>query len=168
MGWAMLYLFLALKIPLCAAIWLVWWAIRQEPDPSEDVRDDGGNARQRPHPVPRRPRTPRRGPHRRARPARRGGAGPPAGRPHRGPAPGPPRGLLGGQKHEHDRRDHHHAEDAGGGDRLPLAAPEVGLRAVARVAPLGRLAHPVVVVRHPDSIPGPRSLAHLAPCPAPD
>jgi hypothetical protein len=63
MGWAMLYLFLALKIPLCAAIYLVWWAIRQEPDPSEDVRDDGGTARKRPHPIPKLPRTPRRGPH---------------------------------------------------------------------------------------------------------
>jgi hypothetical protein len=62
MGWAMLYLFVALKIPLCAAIYLVWWAIRQEPDPTEDVRDDGGSKR-RPHPVPKLPRTPRRGPH---------------------------------------------------------------------------------------------------------
>ena len=38
-GWTMLYLFVALKIPIVAAIWLVYWAIKQEPDPSEDVRD---------------------------------------------------------------------------------------------------------------------------------
>jgi hypothetical protein len=63
MGWAMFYLFVALKLPLIAAIWLVWWAIKQEPDPAEeDARDDGGTKR-RPHPVPRLPKTPRRGPH---------------------------------------------------------------------------------------------------------
>jgi hypothetical protein len=63
MGWTMLYLFVALKIPIVAAIWLVWWAVKQEPDPSEDdVRDDGGTSK-RPHPVPPLPRTPRRGPH---------------------------------------------------------------------------------------------------------
>jgi hypothetical protein len=62
MGWTMFYLFIALKIPICAAIYLVYWAIKQEPDPSEDVRDDGG-AKTRPHPVPRLPRSPRRGPH---------------------------------------------------------------------------------------------------------
>ena len=48
----MLYLFVALKIPIVAAIWLVYWAIKQEPDPSEDVRDDGGT-KTRPHPIPR-------------------------------------------------------------------------------------------------------------------
>ena len=62
MGWTMLYLFVALKIPIVAAIWLVWWAIKQEPDPNEDVRDDGGTKR-RPHPIPRRPKPPRRDPH---------------------------------------------------------------------------------------------------------
>ena len=62
MGWTMFYLFVALKIPIIAAIWLVWWAIKQEPDPSEGVRDDGGAAK-RPHPIPRLPRSPRRGPH---------------------------------------------------------------------------------------------------------
>jgi hypothetical protein len=64
MEWAMLYLFVALKIPLIAAIWLVWWAIKQEPDPSEDEHDDGGSkTRERPHPLPRRPKPPRRDPH---------------------------------------------------------------------------------------------------------
>jgi hypothetical protein len=68
MGWTMLYLFVALKIPIVAAIWLVWWAIKQEPEPSEDVREDGGAARKRPHPIPRLPRSPRRGPHGEAQP----------------------------------------------------------------------------------------------------
>jgi hypothetical protein len=68
MGWTMLYLFVALKLPIVAAIWLVYWAVKQEPDPSEDVRDDGGIAN-RPHPVPRLPRSPRRGPHAEPAPA---------------------------------------------------------------------------------------------------
>jgi hypothetical protein len=61
MGWTMLYLFVALKLPIVAAGWLIWWAVRQEPDLAED-RGDGGS-RTRPHPVPRLPRSPRRGPH---------------------------------------------------------------------------------------------------------
>jgi hypothetical protein len=68
MGWTMLYLFVALKIPIVAAIWLVYWAIKQEPDPSEDVRDDGGTSKRR-HPVPPLPRNPRRGPHAEPAPA---------------------------------------------------------------------------------------------------
>ena len=59
----MFYLFVALKLPIVAAIWLVWWAVKQEPDPSEDVRDDGGaasGARTRSRAAP---RPPRRGPH---------------------------------------------------------------------------------------------------------
>jgi hypothetical protein len=63
MGWTMLYLFVALKIPILAAIYIVWWAVKQEPDPNEDARDDGGT-KKRPHPVPRRgPKPPRRDPH---------------------------------------------------------------------------------------------------------
>jgi hypothetical protein len=62
MGWAMLYLFVALKIPIVAACWIIWWAVKQEPDYTGE--DDGGSGtRERPHPVPRLPRTPRRGPH---------------------------------------------------------------------------------------------------------
>jgi hypothetical protein len=55
---------LALKLPLAALIYIVWWAIRQEPDESSSSDDDGGIKRQ-PHPHPRRPfpRQPRRGPH---------------------------------------------------------------------------------------------------------
>ena len=63
MGWAMLYLFVALKIPLIAAIWIVWWAVKQVPDPDEDCDDGGSKTRERPHPLPRRPKPPRRDPH---------------------------------------------------------------------------------------------------------
>ena len=63
MDWTFVYLMFALKVPIIAAIWLVWWAVKQEPDPDEDVRDDGGS-KKRPHPVPKRgPRPPRRDPH---------------------------------------------------------------------------------------------------------
>jgi hypothetical protein len=58
----MFYLFVALKIPILLACWIVWWAVRAEPDPNEGVRDDGGMGK-RPHAPPRLPRTPRRGPH---------------------------------------------------------------------------------------------------------
>jgi hypothetical protein len=57
----MLYLFVALKVPILLAGALIWWAVRQEP-PLDDGRDEGGSPR-RPHPPPRLPRAPRRGPH---------------------------------------------------------------------------------------------------------
>ena len=66
----MFYLFVALKLPIVAAIWLVYWAIKQEPDPSEDVRDDGGTSK-------------RRHPSRRCRAARAAGRTPSPRRPHR-------------------------------------------------------------------------------------
>jgi hypothetical protein len=60
----MLWLFVALKVPLIAACWIVWWAIRQEPEPEEAVLPPGeGGQRTRPHPPPRLPHAPRRGPH---------------------------------------------------------------------------------------------------------
>jgi hypothetical protein len=57
----MLYLFVFLKLPIVAACWIVWWAVRQGTD-ADEVRSDGGSPRpRRPHPRPRRPRPPRRG-----------------------------------------------------------------------------------------------------------
>jgi hypothetical protein len=55
----------ALKIPLAALIFLVWWAIRQEPEDSSPSDDDGGVRRpiDRLHPHKPFPRHPRRGPH---------------------------------------------------------------------------------------------------------
>ena len=61
----MLYLFVFLKLPIAAACYIVWWAVKQTTD-TDDVTDDGGTAiPRRPHPHPHRPRRPR--------PPRRGG-----------------------------------------------------------------------------------------------
>jgi hypothetical protein len=68
MGWTMLYLFVFLKLPIVAACWIVWWAVHQETDGVEEGGDGGGGRRARPHPVPKRPRPPRRGPHGEAEP----------------------------------------------------------------------------------------------------
>jgi len=55
---------LALKLPLAGLIYIVWWAIKQEPDEATRPEDDGGIHRPpRPHPVAPFPRLPRRGPH---------------------------------------------------------------------------------------------------------
>jgi hypothetical protein len=58
----MFFLFVALKVPLGALCWLVWWAIHQVDDPAKDS-DEGGGAKRRPHPSAPLPRNPRRGPH---------------------------------------------------------------------------------------------------------
>jgi hypothetical protein len=57
----MLYLFVFLKLPILAACLLIWWAVRQEPGYADD--SDGGGRRPRPHPAPKLPHAPRRGPH---------------------------------------------------------------------------------------------------------
>jgi hypothetical protein len=59
----MFYLFVALKVPIVAACWIIWWAVRAEPDPSVDEPSDDGGTLHRPHPRPLPPRGPRRGPH---------------------------------------------------------------------------------------------------------
>jgi hypothetical protein len=53
---------LALKLPLAGLIYIVWWAIKQEPEESASD-DDGGTKRHRPHPREPFPKRPRRGPH---------------------------------------------------------------------------------------------------------
>jgi hypothetical protein len=62
----MLYLFVVLKLPIVAACLIIWWAVRQETDADED--SGGGGGRRRPHPAPKLPHAPRRGPHREAAP----------------------------------------------------------------------------------------------------
>jgi hypothetical protein len=61
--WGFLWIMVALKLPLAALLWLVWWAIKAQPEPegsSDD--DDGGIRRPNEHPpLPQGPR--RRGPH---------------------------------------------------------------------------------------------------------
>ena len=145
MGWTMLYLFVVLKIPIAALAYIVWWAIKQEPDPDEDVRDDGGT-KKRPHPVPARPSAP--APRTRtaspSRPRRRACA--PSRRAARSSRASASSAMITTTITSTPRM-------LVADDGLPLIAPELRLRLVARVTPLGRLAHPVVVVGHRDSIP---------------
>ena len=66
MTWTYVWLILLLKVPAVGFIWLVWRALRQrnelQPLPASD---EGGGSKLRfePHPRPRVPRRPRRGPH---------------------------------------------------------------------------------------------------------
>ena len=62
MGWAFFYMFVILKIPVLLALWIVWWAVRDEPSAAEVEADEGGGGGG--HPRTRPPRPPRRGPHR--------------------------------------------------------------------------------------------------------
>jgi hypothetical protein len=59
-----LWLALALKVPIVALLYLVWWAIKDPP--VQTAGDDGGSADRDPgpvHPRDRPPQPPRRGPH---------------------------------------------------------------------------------------------------------
>jgi hypothetical protein len=61
-----IFMMLALKIPIVALICLVWWAVKQEPEPEPSSSGGDGGTKVPPHPRhPRRPlpRHPRRGPH---------------------------------------------------------------------------------------------------------
>lgn len=64
MGWTLVYMVLILKIPLVAALVLIWYAVKEEPLPEEGTTDEERHPKRRP---PQRPRWPRRGP--------KGGAG---------------------------------------------------------------------------------------------
>jgi len=63
----MIFMGLILKIPVAAACWLIWHAVRSEPEPASSEDTGGGSDRNQPHRdfrrKPRRPRDPRRGPH---------------------------------------------------------------------------------------------------------
>jgi hypothetical protein len=61
--WGFLWLMLALKIPIAALIYLVWWAIKQTPEQPESSDGGGGSKLRRTHPRKPFPRRPRRGPH---------------------------------------------------------------------------------------------------------
>lgn len=69
-----IWMFVVLKIPILAALWLIWWAVK-EPRPADSDEDEGGGTRR-----PERPRHPRTPP----RPPRRGPQ-------HGTPLPAPPR-----------------------------------------------------------------------------
>lgn len=59
----MIFMGLILKIPVVAAAWLIWHAVRSEHDPAETAEDEGGGKRDHFRREPKRPRSPRRGPH---------------------------------------------------------------------------------------------------------
>ena len=85
------FLGVVLKIPIAAALLLIWYAVRAEPE-AEELPDEGEHGFRRWRPEPRRPRGPRRGPH----PA---GAQalpdcPPGGRFRVAPAPEPVRAAV--------------------------------------------------------------------------
>ena len=64
MEWGFIWLMVVLKIPIALLLWLVWWAIRQDPDDAGESQGggDGGSKVRHPHdPLPRHPR--HRGPH---------------------------------------------------------------------------------------------------------
>lgn len=64
MTFTIIWMLVLLKIPVIAALWIVWWAIRAEPVPEDPTgRDGGSRVNPRCHPRPRHPRPPRRGPH---------------------------------------------------------------------------------------------------------
>lgn len=62
MTWTFIWMAVVLKIPIVALLWLVWWAVREEPQPTADGRTEGGGDDGHP-PSPRKPRPPRRGDH---------------------------------------------------------------------------------------------------------
>jgi hypothetical protein len=56
MGWTLFFMMVILKIPLVAALYLIWWAVKEEPRPEESPAEDGPGPRRKPPPLPRRPR----------------------------------------------------------------------------------------------------------------
>jgi hypothetical protein len=62
-GWTLFYMLVILKIPIIALLCLVWWAVKQEPEPAEgDSREPLRRGPDHPR-GPRKPTPPRRGPH---------------------------------------------------------------------------------------------------------
>jgi hypothetical protein len=60
--WPIVFLGVVLKIPIFGALFLIWYAVRAEPDVAE-APPEGGHGFRRFRPEPRKPRGPRRGPH---------------------------------------------------------------------------------------------------------
>lgn len=70
MDWpTFVWMFIVLKIPVVAALWLIWWAVTAEPEPAAEDGQDGGGGGRQPRPQPRRPQGPRRGDHPLPRPS---------------------------------------------------------------------------------------------------
>ena len=63
-SWGIIWLAVALKVPIAALLWIVWWAVKDPP--VQEPQDGGGGSPDRdprPHPRGRPPHPPRRGPH---------------------------------------------------------------------------------------------------------
>lgn len=69
MSTTFIFLMVGLKLPIAGLLYIVWWAIREAPDPEPLPGQDGGVKKplaprpRHPHPRPALPRRPRRGPH---------------------------------------------------------------------------------------------------------
>jgi hypothetical protein len=61
--WAVFWLMVAMKLPIAALFYIVWWALRDPPVPEADVDEGGGGTKRDPHPRIHPPHPPRRGPH---------------------------------------------------------------------------------------------------------
>jgi hypothetical protein len=61
--WPIFFLAIALKIPVAALLYTVYWAIKATPDMEEAPESGGGHEFRRFGTEPNRPRGPRRGPH---------------------------------------------------------------------------------------------------------
>ena len=59
MGWTLFFMIVILKIPMIAALWLIWYAVK-EPEPEEETQGDADRGPRRK--LPPLPRWPRRGP----------------------------------------------------------------------------------------------------------
>ena len=59
MGWTLFFMIVILKIPMIAALWLIWYAIKEVPEPQEGQADEDRGPRRKLPPLP---RWPRRGP----------------------------------------------------------------------------------------------------------
>jgi hypothetical protein len=62
-AWPIIFLAVVLKIPVFFAIWLVWWAVRAEPELEDAAGEGGDHSFRRWRRQPTQPRGPRRGPH---------------------------------------------------------------------------------------------------------
>jgi hypothetical protein len=58
-AWTLVFMLVILKIPLAFALYIIWYAIKQEPVPDEGVTGEERGPKRKP---PLNPRSPRRGP----------------------------------------------------------------------------------------------------------
>jgi hypothetical protein len=57
-GWSLVFMLVVLKIPMIGALFIIWYAIKEEPAPDEEEADGGRRGPR--HNGPQRPRPPRR------------------------------------------------------------------------------------------------------------